>query len=83
MGKNLILEGSCVYKMGYNIKPFGKDKELASMLLRIELNAKNIKYEEGYHKETTRVDNTDSAKVRRMITKLKSPRPLSFEVSEY
>ena len=69
--------------MTWTFKGMGKDKELAKDLLAIELNAKKIKHYPSYSTHALRIDDTNVNRVKAILRKIKSPRPLKFEVSNY
>ena len=69
--------------MTWTFRGMGKDKELAKMLLEIELNAKRIKHYPSYSAHALRIDDTNVNRVKAILRKIKSPRPLKFEVSNY
>jgi hypothetical protein len=69
--------------MTYTFKGLGKDGHLAKVLLQIELNARKIRYYPAFSEEGIRIDELDLGKVKKILSKIKSPHPLKFEISNY
>ena len=69
--------------MTYTIKGIGKDKELAKTFLEIQLTARKIKTYPSYSSNAVRVDDRDIDRVKEELRKIKSPRKLKYELSNY
>jgi hypothetical protein len=60
-----------------------KSNRLGIDLLKFELTARKIKQETTFSKNAVRIGNSDYAKVRHILSKIKSPRKLKYEISQY
>lgn len=69
--------------MTYTFTGLGKNKKLAKTLLQIELSGRKIKSYPSYSKESLRIDDFDAERVKEIIKKIKSPKKLKYEVSNY